>query len=215
MSSLRTGNVIIDAMIAMIIPMTLKVSIRYFARLMDLLLSTSNQMGFLRFRRIHERCITSEKTDINYYYAPPENENETLIKAIIHHIDRNKLIQLARAEINLVSDEKAPSTTFFSHHEDGKALADVLKDHRVIEKPHKGVWCNVGSYGKGVKGKDEVWLKIDVSIQDISTERLPARRTTQTMYLQSRGETSITAFIGEAYESYMKNLMLLIDDGTR
>jgi hypothetical protein len=73
----------------------------------------------------------------------------------------------------------------------------------------------VGSYGKGVKGKDEVWLKIDVSIQDISTERLPARRTTQTMYLQSRGETSITAFIGEAYESYMKNLMLLIDDGTR
>ena len=213
MNSLRTGNIIIDAIVAMIIPMALHRSLRYFERLIDLVLSTSNHVEFLRFRRIHKRCITHEKTDISSFYTPQENENEILIKAIIHHIDRNKLIRLARAKINLVSDEKA--TSMFAQQDDAKALADVLKNHRVIEKPHEDFWCNVGSYGTGGTEKDKVWLKMHVYTEDISTESLPARRTTQIMYLQSRGETSITAFIGEAYESYMENLKLLIDDGTR
>ena len=198
---------ILDAIIAMHIPMALRLSFKNSGTILETVSSLTS-----RFRSKHpfERRIISEKTDMQYFFSPEDDENEILIKAILHHIARNKLIKLKRAKIHLVSDEMVKVQDNIYDSESEKPLAEALKHHRPIEKPYEKTWFNIGKYGGF-----EVWMKLDIEVKDISTERIPARRTTQTITLQSHGETSISTFIDEAYDSYMNNLKLLIDDGTR
>lgn len=218
--SLRTGNLIVDAIIAMIIPVALRFFSRHFKVLLEVLLvAARNHIGFFRSQKLYKRCIVHEKMNISFLSDTPDNENEILIKAIIHHIGRNKLIKLTKAEINLVSDDMTSITKRSSYYDDDeiskKPLADQLENHMVIEKPLQSAWCLVGKYGKDRKDKRDVWLIRNIKVEDIDSQNYPTRRTTTTITLESYGETSISAFIDEAYESYMDSLKSLVDDGTR
>ena len=147
-----------------------------------------------------------------YFFASPTDENDILIKAILHHIHSNKLIKFKRAKMHLVSDdmENVKDNIYDNKSERKTPLAEALKHHKIIMSPQENRWYNLGEYGGF-----EVWMKLDVNVQDIPIDRIPARRTKQTLTLQSLGETSIETFVDEAYDSYMNNLQLLIDDGTR
>jgi len=231
-NSLRTGNVKVDMIIAMLIPLIL----RYLFQMAENLTKMIN-LNFFKWNKsknYHERFITLKtlRTSYSTINVDPDTQNAVLIKAIQLYLHQHKKLEiLPSANLTLTSMEDSSlmedeyGCYYSDDNEDDentKTMAGALKKYNVIKGLPQGIWLKIGSYHGAPSDytpqKQTVELKIhesqggdDSKAQEETSSKV---RTCIIYHLRSKGEKSVDAFIDGAYKWYLDQLKRL-DDRSR
>jgi len=233
MNALRTGNVILDMMIAMTIPVLFKL-------IFDWIASGSNKIatGELTWRNFSiyrlnmcERVIEHKTTEDRYGDSTSSNRDErnnVLVKAIMLFLD-DKKIGFHKCNVTLTSMAHATTTDeedSSSSDEDVPVSADErspagkLRNYKLAQKAPNFIWQSVGIHGgkeslltkemlaKGEQAKsgaEEVELRVEEKEKDKGEKG--EKTIKQLRYrLRARSSHAIDAFIHEAYHWYLGEL---------
>ncbi len=220
-NSLKTGNVILDMICAMVIPLGIGIVLGWVSKIQDYL-GKINWVQFFRKRVVYHERVIRHSTMTSSYSTKDldgDSQNEVLIKAITLYLDHEKLLKLDAAELELkqIGEDKNRNGYYYYHSGDQKSnsLADTLSKYKVIKKPRKNQWICVGNFGNG---KEE--QRVDMFVRDEkqnvddkgkSTGSSKQRRELA-LYFRSVGKDAIDDFIDKAYKWYLDQLRSLEDD---
>jgi len=233
-NALRTGNVKVDMVIAMLIPLVLRYIFQLAERLTTLMNLSAWVQWWNKSKVYHERFITL-RTIRNAYSTTnvdADTQNAILIKAIQLYLHQHKKLEILRsANLSLTSMEdsdfmKDQYGYYYSDEddEDSKSMAGALRKYNVIKGLPHGIWLKVDSYhcapSDCVTEKRAVEIKISKSEggnQDNNSNQEESSskvKTITTYHLRSKGKKSIDAFIDGVYNWYLDRLKKL-DDRSR
>jgi len=222
-NSLKTGNVIIDIIFAMLLPLLIGVALNSATKVQTLMqeidwLSFFQKKKVLHERRIHHSTVTSayRTTDL----GDGDSQNELLIKAIQLYLDYKGILKLKSAELELqqIGEDDTKKNNYYYYNDDEQnstTLADTLSKYKVVKKPLKNIWLNLGKHGEE-KGADDhnVDLMVQESKEDINNKNSDSMQQKHelTLYFKSEGKDSIDIFIDKAYKWYLDQLRTLEDN---
>ena len=212
MSALRTGNPIVDMMLAMMVPLV-------FKKLMEW---ASGGTAFDSVKAVlffwspyHTREIEHKMMQNSYGSTSTDREmrNNVLIKAIQLYLDDRK-IEYRNASVILVSTKQASQSYWADDDEGENTPAGKLKRFRVVRKPPKHVWTKVATgHEKAAKGK--VRGVVDLQVTEQENDKGENAEKTQIINVykfRSRTKGAIDTFVDEAYEWYIAELRKQEDD---
>jgi len=220
-NSLKTGNVVIDMTIALLIPVIIGFAMNSASKLQS---KVSEIDCFKLFRKkviYHERRIQHSTVTTAYSTTglAGDSQNELLIKAIQLYLDNKGLLKLKNAELELTQlgeDDKKNNYYYYYHddEQDTTSVADTLSKYKVIKKPFVNIWLDIGKHGHS-KEMHDVILMVQENKEDINgKENSVQHKHDLTLYFRSEGKDSIDVFIDNAYNWYLEQLRTL-DDNTR
>uniref|UniRef100_A0A7S4R314 AAA+ ATPase domain-containing protein n=1 Tax=Alexandrium monilatum TaxID=311494 RepID=A0A7S4R314_9DINO len=234
MSALRTGNMILDMIIAMCIPVIFKFMFDAIGNLANMYRSGDVQLSYLWTGPMCERVI-SHKTVLDMWgdtnSTDRDTRNNVLIKAIQLYLDK-KNTRMKRAKVMLTSMTEIERPCWWRDDEDAdeKTPAGKLKKYKLLQKAPNYVWQPIGTYGAkplempagGSASKDTpptiltgepalVELRVEESEEDKGQK---AEKTVSTLQyrLRSRSFHAIDSFINEAYQWYLGELKQMEDN---
>ena len=201
MGALRTGNPIVDMLIAMAVPLIFKL-------VLDAAHTTSLReiLGQILFfwssyytREIEHKVLQNGWG--NMVNMDKDLRNNVLIKAIQLYLDNQK-IEYRNASVALVSMQQSRQSCWGDDDDEGENTpAGKLKRFKVARKPPKNRWTAITS--PKVHGKVE--LMVSESEHDKGEK---AEKTTiiNVYKLRSRQKGAIDAFVDECYAWYITEL---------
>lgn len=237
-NAMKTGNVLIDMTIAMLIPVFIGFMFTSITKIQNKLSEIEWTNFFRKKTKLYERFI-QHSTMTNAYSTTDlgsgDSQNEVLIKAIQLYLDFHGLLKLKKAELELRQiDHDDSSNNYYYYYDDDQdnstTLADTLAKYKIVKKPLKNVWLKVGKYpsaiceqGEGEKNEStaknedyEVNLCVTESKEDIDDKEggnsSTKHRHDIKLLFTSEGKESIDAFIETAYKWYINQLRTLEDD---
>ena len=175
-NSLKTGNMMIDMAIAMVIPVVLGNTLNGVSKAQTYLSEVDFQRFFREKKDYHERRIRHSTVQTAYSTTDlggGDSQNEVLIKAIQLYLDAKGILKLKNAELELrqVGQDDSRSNNYYYYHDNQNTttLADTLSKYKVIKKPLKNKWLTLGKHGKG-KDRYEVELMVHEQKEDINNK---------------------------------------------
>jgi DNA polymerase III delta prime subunit len=235
-NALKTGNMVIDMTIAMLIPVMIGSIFASLGYLQKRIVEIDWKKLFTKQKKTYERYI--EHSTMTSVYSTTDlgsgdSQNEVLMKAIQLYLDHYDLLKLRKAELELRQIDKDDSKNnyyYYYNNDEGSSttLADTLAKYKIVKKPMKNIWLNVGKYPStssissiNREGKQE---KIDYDVNLIVTENKEdvddkeggsaslKHRHQLKLHFSSEGKESIDTFIDIAYKWYIAQLRTLEDD---
>jgi len=226
-NAMKTGNIFIDMIIAMCIPVIITSLFDMLRIVKEKLLNHVDWSALFRrkncthVRFIRHRTLSSAyngySTDLG-----EDSQNEVLIKAIQLYLDINGLLNLTNAELELKSfgdNENKNRNHYYYYYDDSQnksSLADTLSKYRVVKKPVHGNWAYLGRFDNGKDSEPcGVHLCVTETNEDVnegSSNSSSSKKTELTFLFRSEGEQSIDNFIKKAYKWYLEELKKLEDD---
>lgn len=220
-NSLKTGNVIIDLVFAMLIPIIIGIVLNFVSKLQQFFqkIEWSSVFGFQK--EYHERRIQLSTLTSSYRttdLGSGDAQNDLLIKAIQLYLDHNGILNLKDAKLELQQigqdDDISNNSYYYGYDYDRmkrNTLADTLSNYKVVKKPIHNVWLEIGKYGKD-GNKHNVFFMVQENMEDIKNNESVQQKRDLTLYFRSEGEQSIDLFIEHAYKWYLGQLRSLEDN---
>ncbi len=220
-NSLKTGNVILDMVFAMVIPLAIGMVLGWVSKIQEHI----GQINWMKFfeKKVdcHERIIKHSTMTSTYSTIDldGDSQNEVLIKAITLYLDHKELLKLDVAELELrqIGEDTRKNNYYYYYNNDQNSttLADTLSKYKVTKKPLKNLWLCVGNFGGG-KEKHQVNLMVREERENVdqngqSTGASQQRREFL-LHFRSEGKDAIDDFIDKAYKWYLDQLRTLEDD---
>jgi hypothetical protein len=151
-NSLKTGNVLLDMTIAMMIPIVLGMAFSTLSKAQEMLSKVNWLSYFRKPSKQYSRSICHKTIQTPYStvdMGSGDSQNETLIKAIqlyLHH--HNVLQKLSNAKMELQSFGKKEQRSYYYDDSDSKSnsFADTLSKYQVVKKPYSGAWISLGNF---------------------------------------------------------------------
>ena len=200
MGALRTGNMVVDMMIAMMVPYIFKL-------LMDL----ANGHGIENLRAViffwspyHTRDIEHKILQTSWGGTVNQDRdlrNNVLIKAVQLYLDAHK-IAYRNANLQLMSTKQESSSIWADSDDEGENTpAGKLKRFKVARKPPKHRWSRISAEGQPL-----VELMVTEHENDKGEK---AEKTVVTHLYKFRSTTAgaIDAFVDKTYEWYIEELV--------
>jgi len=150
-NALRTGDMYVDMLIAMCIPIVIRTVFSLFTgekikKLVDKFLNWWNQQEEYD-SDYHERLISHAVEKDKYDDMVPVDEdshNEVLIKAITMYLHHLKSVDLKEAKV-LLTNGKGESYYDVGEFDDGEySYAQTLSKYAIVSNPFKGFWHVIG-----------------------------------------------------------------------
>ena len=218
-NSLKTGHVLIDMVVAMVIPIILGNTLNGVSKVQTYLSEVDLQSFFRKNKDYHERRICRSTVQTAYSTTDlggGDSQNELLIKAIQLYLDAKGILNLENAELELrqVGQDDSRSNNYYYYHDNQNTttLADTLSKYKVIKKPLKNKWLTLGKHGKG-KDRYEVELMVHEQKEDINNKSESVKHKHElTLFFKSEGKDAIDEFIDQAYKWYLGQLRALEDN---
>jgi hypothetical protein len=235
-NAMKTGNVVIDMVLAMLIPVIIGAMFSCLTSLKEKMLFYWTKLILRRQKKLYERFIHHSTTTSAYSMSHHSGDcqNEVLIKAIQLYLDHFNLLKLRQANLELRQidheDPKKRNSYYYYYNNDDKSttMADTLAKYKIIKKPMKNIWLKVGKFPstsnnnsgtsstKDTEKEYEVDLvvqekKEDVNDKDGRSTSLQQRHEIIFRFI-SEGEGSIDVFIDKAYKWYLGQLRTFEDD---
>eukprot|EP00928_Gymnodinium_smaydae_P014897 TRINITY_DN1546_c0_g3_i1.p1 TRINITY_DN1546_c0_g3~~TRINITY_DN1546_c0_g3_i1.p1 ORF type:complete len:807 (-),score=144.27 TRINITY_DN1546_c0_g3_i1:215-2512(-) len=239
-NAMRTGNVILDMMIAMLIPVLFRFMFNGMGEISQKFASGELRIDMLFFwkGRIIERTIEHRATQNMWgdTISDRDTRNNVLIKAIQLYLD-HKQMRWKRSRVSLTSMSQNERPWWWGDDDgDERSPAGKLKKYRLSQKAPNHTWEPLGVWGGESKkeGKYKVADNGDVPIKtpgssDTNTgpalvelrveegeedkgEKGEKTISTQRYRFRSRSPDAIDSFINEAYQWYLGELRKLEDN---
>lgn len=225
-SALKTGNVHMDLMIAMCIPLILRFIFNNIENLTENVFSKEFWVQwYVKKRGFRERLLVSKsilQTDSwssGQTSLDHDTQNSVLIKAIRLYIHSKVNLKMDSAYLDLTSTESnkdSNDTCYWSDDEgdeDGedKTLVGTLSKYKLVKRPMPNIWHDLGVHGKE-KPLCKVELQIRESEDTVGSNESQKQRNTTTYHLRSLGDNSIDDFLQKAYDWYLDELRKLEDN---
>lgn len=224
-SALKTGNMHMDLLIAMCIPLILRF---IFNNIENLTENAFNKEFWIQFytkqRGFKERLLVSKsilQTDAwssGQTSLDHDTQNSVLIKAIRLYIHSKVNLKMDSAYLDLTSTESGKDSSidsgYWSDDEgDGedKTLVGTLSKYKLVKRPMPNIWHDLGIHGKE-KPLCKVELQIRESEDTVGSKETEKQRNTTTYHLRSLGDNSIDDFLQKAYDWYLDELRKLEDN---
>jgi mitochondrial chaperone BCS1 len=230
-NALKTGNVMLDMVIAMSIPLILRYLFEVIGSMQDYLSlerwTTWWQTYWQRPQQQFQRFITYKSVD-NYWggktSCDDDCQNTVLIKAIQLYLHQKIKLNLEVANLDLTSmDDKN-----FNQYEDSYSdydsddedsgrnrttLFGVLSKYKIIKKPPHDVWHDIGRHGESMS-------IVQLKIQERQENENQSEKSTKLVrilefHFISDSADSIDSFIDTAYDWYMSELRRLDNHNSR
>ena len=218
-NSFKTGDLWLDMIIAMLIPVVMKFAF-------SLLHDTKLPWEWLRnlFQKSeheqHQRTIVYRfqrnawggTTSLD----PEGSQNTVLIRAIQLFIHHQVKLNLRTARLNLTTMEETLPTPNMCYYDDdynddpeSKTLAGQLSKYKIIKDPPRHEWHDLGKYGDPGAA---VKLRIEEQENEIGGKDEAGKAHCETCFqFTSSGATAIDAFIDKAYKWYIDELKSMED----
>eukprot|EP00588_Corethron_pennatum_P030582 CAMPEP_0194317894 /NCGR_PEP_ID=MMETSP0171-20130528/14576_1 /TAXON_ID=218684 /ORGANISM="Corethron pennatum, Strain L29A3" /LENGTH=758 /DNA_ID=CAMNT_0039074625 /DNA_START=403 /DNA_END=2679 /DNA_ORIENTATION=+ len=218
-NALKTGNITLDMLIAMCIPVFLRFAFSLATGLFSFTRTLDWSRWLTRHTRYYERTI-SQKTVRTAYGGVSsldgDTKNSVLVKALQHYVDQECRLQLRTAELVLSAVQSVKERSryyYYSGDEDeGRTLHGTLSKYSLVTKPPHRVWHHVGSYGAEGAVPCAVELYIDADEDEEGEKESGVKHCTLNFYLRSTGEGSVDSFVNGAYRWYLDELLKLEDN---
>lgn len=220
-NAMKTGNILLDMIIAMCIPIAIGAMISAISISQEKI----RQIDWMRLMRrkntIHERLIKHSTITDSYRGTTSlggDSKNELLIKAIQLYLDEKGLLNLEVADIELKSFGENKQNNYYDYYFGGGSsttLAESLSKYNVVKKPVKQKWVSLGMFESAKEKKEhEVNMIIYEEKNDdkSGSDSSSSQRSELTLRFQSKGKDSIDSFINKAYLWYLDELRKLEDD---
>eukprot|EP00746_Dinoflagellata_sp_MGD_P129062 gnl/MRDRNA2_/MRDRNA2_63316_c0_seq1.p1 gnl/MRDRNA2_/MRDRNA2_63316_c0~~gnl/MRDRNA2_/MRDRNA2_63316_c0_seq1.p1 ORF type:complete len:534 (-),score=110.29 gnl/MRDRNA2_/MRDRNA2_63316_c0_seq1:178-1779(-) len=160
-SALKTGNVIIDMITAMYIPVVFKLIFENVEYWMDIL-HKKFENGELNWswpwssswceRIIDHKTVQNIWGDTSS--TDQDTRNNVLLKAIQLYLDHRKL-QMPKAKVLLTSITEMERSPWSDDEDDEKTPAEKLKKYRLLHKAPNKLWQPIGVFGGSCSGGAE------------------------------------------------------------
>eukprot|EP00927_Polykrikos_kofoidii_P058015 TRINITY_DN522_c0_g1_i3.p1 TRINITY_DN522_c0_g1~~TRINITY_DN522_c0_g1_i3.p1 ORF type:complete len:786 (+),score=150.20 TRINITY_DN522_c0_g1_i3:93-2360(+) len=233
-SALRTGNVIFDMMIAMLIPLFFNFFIGFIQSCLAKI-RTGDLSWNVMFGRMYERTIDHKMTQ-NLYgdssNADRDTRNNVLLKAVQLYLDHKKT-SFRFCRVSLISMTQSERPWYYGDDDGEQTPAGKLKKYRLAQKAPSNTWQSLGKYGGkltetadktgqeqarfGAANDDCAPSVVELRVEENEVDKgEKGEKTVSTMVYRFRSESAgaIDAFIEEAYQWYLGELRKM-DDSSR
>ena len=228
LNALRTGDPTVDMVLAMSLPLVIKMLVQ-LATDLQAYLKQSHLWGHQA--AMHERVIEQSSTRDSYGYINADNDdsqNTILLKAIRLYLHKKLNLDLRDAEMELTTtdDRNASVGTScyydddYSDDEDGqntdedsKTIVGALSKYSIIKKPRPNKWYQLGQFGKLEPA--DVRLIVEHNEEDKSEKNTSHTRITHQLRLRSESGEAVDDFVNKAYSWYVEELRKLQDKHAR
>ena len=222
-NALKTGDMRVDMVIAMCLPLLLRYLFSLFGNINEHL-QIKPWITWWRSRRLrHQRFITYKST-VNWYGGTTsidsDTQNNVLIKAINLYLHQKMNLKLTTAHLDLTSlDDKSSSyDSYYEDNSDGddegrsrQTLVGILSKYKIVKKPPHNVWHNIGRHGNSNSIVELKIEKNEISSNDKDGSGHKGQASIE-LHLVSSAPDAIDAFIDKAYAWYMSELRKLEDN---
>lgn len=221
-NAMKTGNMHMDLLIAMCIPLVL----RFLFNNLETLTGSAFSKEFwaqwwVKQRGYKERLLVSKsilQTDAwsgGQTSLDHDTQNSVLIKAIRLYVHAKIKLKMDSAYLDLTSTQKEEGQNYYYYDsdedEDDKTLVGTLSKYKLVSRPMPNKWNDLGMYGKD-KSLSKVELQIRESEDVVGRDESAKQRNTITYHLRSLGADSIDDFLEKAYTWYLDELRKLEDN---
>ena len=220
LNALKTGDVRIDMVFAMCIPVVLRILFSMLSNV-DKIFALDRWKKIWRWQKNHHERIIIHRSTRNPWGGmtnmDEDTQNTVLIKAIQLFLHLKCNLHLKSANLNLTSLENmnANNSAYNDYDHDAssstKTFVGMLSKYNIIKKPPCNVWHQVGIYGFPAAN---VQLKIIEQEEEIETKQgsTGQSKCTLTLHVASSGAEAVDAFINEAYQWYIGQLKQMEDN---
>jgi ATPase family associated with various cellular activities (AAA) len=218
-NAMKTGDLFLDMMIAMLIPVVIQFLLQVFGTL------NSKPWHYLtawlnRRKNLHQRFIV-HRTQRNSWGGltnlDEDTRNSVLLKAIQLYLHHKCNLTLSTAFLNLTSFEGQLNNyrSYYGNDDDdaSKTLAGTLSKYEIVKKPPHNVWHNVGMFGSPASIVKVMISENEENVAEGTKEASKSQCTT-TFQIESSSANSIDAFTDTAYVWYVTELKKM-DDHSR
>lgn len=217
-NSFKTGDMWIDMVIAMLIPVILRFGFDFMGRFQRM--NFQSLLGWWRKRKFaHERLVKykfQRRTWGGVTSLEADTQNTVLIKAMQMYIHQKLNLNLRVANLDLTSLEANQGDNYDycggylsdENESSSKTLVGTLSKYKIVKKLPDNVWHQLGKFdGYPVE------LQITEGEEEIG-EQEGKKNTCSTIcfHFVSPGPKAIDAFIDIAYQWYMDELRKLEDN---
>jgi len=208
-NALRTGNVVLDMMIAMLIPVIFRVMFNGLGEISGKFQSGELRLDMLMFWKgsIIERVIEHRATQNMWgdTVTDRDTRNNVLLKAIQLYLDHKKM-KWKRSRVSLTSMTQSERPWWYDDDDDERSPAGKLKKYRLAQKAPNHTWEKLGVYG-AAEGKSEEQAKdmepalVELRVEENEEDKgEKGEKTVNTIRyrFRSRSDEAIDGFINEA-----------------
>jgi ATPase family associated with various cellular activities (AAA) len=220
-NALKTGDLFLDMMIAMLIPVVIQFLLHAFSTF------NSKQWHFItawwqRRKYVHQRFIV-HRTQRNSWGGltnlDEDTRNSVLLKAIQLYLHHECHLTLSTAFLNLTSFEGQLHNyrSYYGNDDDdddaSKTLAGTLSKYEIVKKPPHNTWHNVGLFGSPPT-MVKIFISEDEENVSEGTKETSKSQCTTTFQIESSSANAIDSFTDTAYDWYLAELKKM-DDHSR
>jgi len=218
-NAMRTGNILLDMVIAMCIPMVFG-SVTSAMRILVEKMKEIDWMKLIgRKNIIYQRSIR-HTTITNSYGCTTDlggdTKNELLIKAVQLYLDNQGLLELNAADLDLKSFGESKKNNYYDYYStsDSTTLSNTLSKYNIVKKPIKGKWVSLGMVESPSENKA---YEVNFLVQEVKHDEKEgttskSQRCELILWFRSKGKESIDNFINKTYRWYLDELRKLEDD---
>ena len=216
-NAMKTGDMFLDMMIAMLIPVVIQFLIHAFSSL------KSKQWSLLiawlkRRKNMHQRFIV-HRIQRNSWGGltnlDEDTRNSVLLKAIQLYLHHQCRLTLSTAFLNLTSFEgqlNSYRSYYDDNDDDSKTLAGTLSKYEIVKKPPHNAWHNVGMFGTP---SSMVKILITENEENVEGSKETSKLQCTTIFqIEASSANAIDDFIDIAYKWYIAELKKM-DDHSR
>eukprot|EP00544_Gedaniella_sp_CCMP2646_P008106 CAMPEP_0202490972 /NCGR_PEP_ID=MMETSP1361-20130828/8196_1 /ASSEMBLY_ACC=CAM_ASM_000849 /TAXON_ID=210615 /ORGANISM="Staurosira complex sp., Strain CCMP2646" /LENGTH=736 /DNA_ID=CAMNT_0049120959 /DNA_START=316 /DNA_END=2526 /DNA_ORIENTATION=- len=221
-NSLKTGDPTMDMIIAMCIPVVLRILFKLAER-SEAFLNMERLLRFFRNtqkpKNVHERFIEYKRARNSHgatISLDSDTQNPVLLKAIQLYVHHNCHLHLQSANLDLTSlENNSRNRRYYDDDyddDDGGAstLAGMLSRYQIITKPPHNQWHDIGEFG-GARVKLQI-LEQEQNEGNNDSGNSSRMQVSTIYHFQSFGSTAIDDFIDAAYQWYLEGLREMEDD---
>lgn len=217
LNSMKTGDIFVDMIIAMCLPLLLKTIFTWFSKLETTLnLQHKFNLWFgVTSVKYYERFITQTllvDASGRHINLMVNTQNHVLLRAINLYLDQVAKLELQTAYVDLAETQKKQVQSVY-----GTTQYALLKGYEITQRFPPGYWYSLGTFGED---KGRVLLKIshenvadaangdDNGNRRSGTSSEPAGKGTKTTTFHFKSETkgACDAFVAAAYQWYLEEL---------
>ncbi|GAX15054.1 mitochondrial chaperone BCS1 [Fistulifera solaris] len=221
LNALRTGDPTVDMIMAMCLPLIL----RLLVQMMYELRAQMERWYSYKVIRLHERVIEQATTRNSWGHTNSTDEdcqNSVLMKAIVLYLHKVVQLDMKEADVSLTSTEDKTSSLGHNYYHDddmmdddeeddhSRTVAGALSKYTIVQRPRPNQWFTVGDYGKLEPSE------VRLIIEHHEDENQGGKENAQTKIVKRfrfQGESgeAIDCFVAKAYQWYLDELKKMDD----
>ena len=221
LNALRTGDPTLDMIMAMCLPLVLRLLMQIACEVRDKL---ERLYGYRMITRMHERIIeqaTTRNTWGGTSSTDSDCQNSILMKAVILYLHKVVQLDMKEADMNLTSTEDKSCSVRDNNYyyedaddeendDDSRTMAGLLSKYSIVKRPRPNQWFDIGEYGK--LHTSVVRLIIEQHEDESSgSKEVVQTKITRRFRFQAESGEAIDCFVDKAYQWYLDELKKMDD----